>query len=98
MSSNVDFIARCIAGSAQEIARKAIADLGGMQIMKISKSDYDSIEHDPNTLYFVVDGDKIIQYIGDNKLSSGIVTSGFNYILLYSRNKGITGNFTESEV
>lgn len=96
MNENVDFIARCIAGSAQEIARKAVSDLGGMQILKIFKSDYDSIEHDPNTIYFVVDGDKITQYIGDSKLSSGLVISGLNYILL-NGDKGLMGDFVRKD-
>lgn len=79
MSSNVDFIARCIAGSAEDLAKTAVNGLGGMQLMKISKEDYDSIEHDQNTLYFVVDGDKVTQYLGDNKLSMGFVTIGETY-------------------
>lgn len=91
MNENVDFIARCIAGSAQETARKAISDLGGMQILKISKEDYDSIEHDPNTIYYVFDGDKVIQYLGDSKLSTGVVTNGYAYILINGL-KGIVNN------
>lgn len=96
MNENVDFIARCISGSALETSRKAVSDLGGMQILKISKSDFDNIEHDPNTIYFVVDGDKITQYIGDSKLSSGLVISGLNYILL-NGDKGVTGDFIRKD-
>lgn len=73
MNENVDFIARCIAGSAQETARKAISDLGGMQILKLTKEEFDSIEHDSDTIYFVTIGDKIEQYVGDTKLLSGSI-------------------------
>lgn len=77
MSDNVDFIARCIAGSSLDLAKDAITNLGGLSLIKISKEDYDTIDHDPDTIYFVVDGDKITQYIGDNKLSSGAYSGNF---------------------
>lgn len=78
MNENVDFIARCIAGTAQETARKAISDLGGMQILKLTKEEYESIEHNSDTIYYVVDGDKITQYVGDSKLTSGAIAETTN--------------------
>ena len=76
-SNNLDFVARCLAASA----KKAIsAQLGDISIKKITKEEYDSIEHDTNTIYYVVDGDKIIQYIGDVKLGTGSQSGGIVYI------------------
>ena len=70
-SNNLDFVARCLAASA----KKAISDqLGDTSIKIISKEEYDSIEHDANTIYYVRDGDKIIQYVGDGRIGSS--TSG----------------------
>ena len=70
-SNNVDFVARCLAASV----KKAISDqLGDTSIKIISKEEYDSIEHDANTIYYVRDGDKIIQYIGDVKLVTGSIS------------------------
>lgn len=74
MTETVDFIARCIAGSAQETARKAISDLGGMQILKLTKDEYESIEHNSDTIYYVTDGEKVTQYIGNSKMTSGTVS------------------------
>lgn len=76
-SNNLDFVARCLAA----LAKKAISDqLGDTSIKIISKEAYDSIEHDANTIYYVQDEDKIIQYIGDVKLFSGSQSGGVIYI------------------
>lgn len=76
-SNNLDFVARCLAASA----KKAISDqLGDTSIKIISKEEYDSIEHDTNTIYYVQDGNKIIQYIGDVKLFAGSQSGGVVYI------------------
>lgn len=69
-SNNVDFVARCLAASA----KKAISSqLGGVTIKIITKEEYDSTEHDSNTIYYVQDGDKVVQYVGDTKLTSGSI-------------------------
>lgn len=94
MTENVDFIARCIAGSAEELAKTAVNNMGGMQLMKITKEEYESIEHDPNTLYFVIDGDKVIQYLGDSKLTSGFITIGDTYTVAKMRGGYKFGNLS----
>lgn len=66
MLGTVDFEARCMAA-------QALGQLGGASINIISKEEYDSIEHDSNTIYYVQDGDKIVQYLGDAKLTSGAI-------------------------
>lgn len=77
-SNNVDFVARCLAASA----KKAISSqLGDTSIKIISKEEYDSIEHDANTIYYVQDGDKIIQYIGDVKLTVGTASGNLTFVL-----------------
>lgn len=76
-SNNLDFVARCLAASA----KKAISDqLGDTRIKIINKEEYDSIEHDANTVYYVRDGDKIIQYIGDIKIGTGSQSGNIVYI------------------
>ena len=76
-SNNVDFVARCLAASV----KKAISDqLGDTSIKIISKEEYDSIVHDENTIYYVRDGDKIVQYVGDTKIGTGSQSGGIVYI------------------
>lgn len=67
----IDFVARCIAASAKEDITK---QLGDVVIKVITKEEYDSIEHDGNTVYYVVDKDKVVQYFGDTKLGSGSIS------------------------
>ncbi len=77
-SNNVDFVARCLAASA----KKAVSSqLGDTTIKIISKEEYDNIEHDANTIYYVRDGDKIIQYIGDVKLTTGTASGNLTFML-----------------
>lgn len=77
-SNNLDFVARCLAASA----KKAISDqLGDTSIKIISKEEYDSIVHDENTIYYVRDGDKIIQYIGNVKLTTGTASGNLTFAL-----------------
>lgn len=66
MLGTVDFEARCMAA-------QTLKQLGGASIKIISKAEYDSIEHDSNTIYYVQDGDKVVQYFGDTKLTSGSI-------------------------
>lgn len=70
----VDFIARCLISSIKN-------QIGNVTIKIISKEEYDSIEHDTNTIYYVIDGDKIIQYIGDTKLVTGTVSGNLTFVL-----------------
>ena len=62
----IDFVARCIAASAKENITK---QLGNVVIKVITKEEYDSIEHDGNTVYYVVDGDKVVQYLGSDNIT-----------------------------
>lgn len=66
MLGTVDFEARCMAA-------QTLGQLGGVSIKIVSKAEYDSIEHDSNTIYYVQDGDKVVQYLGDAKLTSGAI-------------------------
>lgn len=66
----IDFVARCIAASAKEAVS---SQLGNTTIKIITKDEYDSITPDSDTIYYVVDGDKIVQYVGDTKLTSGSI-------------------------
>lgn len=67
----VDFEARCLISSIKN-------QLGDIAIKKITKEEYDSTEHDSNTIYYVQDGDKIVQYFGDTKLTSGSIAGSGN--------------------
>lgn len=76
-SNNLDFTARCLAASAN----KSIADkLGNISIKKITKEEYDSITPDENTIYYVADGDKVIQYFGSAKIGTGSLSGSMVYI------------------
>lgn len=70
----VDFEARCLISSLKN-------QIGDISIKKITKEEYDSIEHDSNTIYYVVDGDKIVQYIGDSKLATGTASGNLTFML-----------------
>lgn len=66
MLGTVDFEARCMAA-------QTLGQLGDASIKIVSKAEYDSTEHESNTIYYVQDGDKIVQYVGDTKLTSGSI-------------------------
>lgn len=83
----VDFVARCLISSIKN-------QVGDVSIKIITKEEYDSIEHDSNTIYYVQDGDKIIQYIGDVKLTTGTTSGNLTFVL--SSNYGyIIGDLRE---
>lgn len=68
---------------------------GGLSFVKLTKEEYDAIVvKDPNTIYYVVDGDKIIQYMGDTKMTSGTTAGGAIPYLLNSALTGFVGNAT----
>lgn len=66
MLGTVDFEARCMAA-------QTLRQLGGASIEIISKAEYDSIEHDSKTIYYVQEDGKVVQYLGDVKLTSGAI-------------------------
>lgn len=46
--------------------------LNGLSFIKLTKVQYDNLpSYDQNTIYYVVDGNKITQYMGNAQLSSG---------------------------
>lgn len=63
----VDFVARCLISSIKN-------QVGDISIKKISKEEYDSITPDENTIYYVIDGDKVIQYFGGTKIGTGSIS------------------------
>lgn len=74
------------------------AMLGGLSFEKISKTDFDEITtKDPNKVYYVYDeNNKITQYMGDTKLSSG--TSAGNAVrMLQNPLIATLGNAIENE-
>ena len=89
----VDFVARCIAASAKEDITK---QLGDVVIKVVTKEEYDSTEHDGNTVYYVVDGDKVVQYFGDAKLAAGTASGNLTFVL-NSNNNYIVGDLQEGE-
>lgn len=74
------------------------AMLGGLSFEKISKADFDEIStKDPNTIYYVYDtSNKITQYVGDTKLSSGTF-AGNGVLMLSDVLHGELVNATEAE-
>ena len=44
---------------------------GGIKSVKCTAEEYSALTPDPNTVYYVVDGDKVTQYLGSAKLSTG---------------------------
>ena len=63
----VDFIARCLISDIKN-------QIGDISIKKITKDEYDSIIPDENTIYYVVDGNKVIQYFGGAKIGTGSIS------------------------
>lgn len=76
--NTIDFEARCIASSVKNALS---LQLGDITIKIISKEEYDSTTHDSNTIYYVQDGDKISQYIGDVKLVTGTASGNLTFVL-----------------
>lgn len=67
MQTAVDFIARCIAARAAQ-------QVGKVSMVQLTKEQYDALDpKDPNTLYFVYVDNNITQYMGDTKLTAGVV-------------------------
>ena len=64
MQTAVDFVARCLSGSA-------LAALGGMKFKQLTYEEYEAIEvKDPSTFYIVTKGNKIIVYVGGSNITS----------------------------
>ena len=98
MQAAVDFVARCIAGQglgvatqAQTTATQASNDLGGVKFVQLTDEEYQALEtKDPHTFYLVSKGNKIILYLGNFTISSGV--SGGNTIIHTISSIGIVGD------
>lgn len=55
------------------IPKGYVDDIINVKIKKMIKAEYDLITPDPNTVYYVVGGNKVTQYLGDVKLTAGNV-------------------------
>lgn len=53
-----------------------LSRFGGLRFKTLTKSEYESLEPDPATVYYVTDGNKVTQYFGAVKLTSGTNTAG----------------------
>jgi hypothetical protein len=72
----IDFVARCLSGSA-------LAALGGIKFKQLTDEEYKELENkDPSTFYIVTKGNKQILYIGTTTISSG-VAGGNTIVKLY---------------
>ena len=50
--------------------------LGGLSLRQMTQAEYDAAEHPADTVFYVMDGDSVRQYIGDTELSSGSISAG----------------------
>ena len=92
MQTAIDFVARCLSGSA-------LAALGGIKFVKVTSEEYENIEpKDENTIYIVTDTNKIILYLGEYKLNSGVMISGLAKLKSKNVNRNIYGNATYRDI
>ena len=74
MQAAVDFVARCLCGSNARQIAELEQQTGGVSIVQISQEDFDQLDpKDPNTIYYVYTDGGITQYMGDTKLTSGVL-------------------------
>ena len=74
MQAAVDFIARCLSASNARQIAEIEQQTGGVSIVQISQEDFDQLDpKDPNTLYFVYNNGVVTQYMGDAKLTTGVL-------------------------
>lgn len=77
MQAAVDFVARCLCGSNARQIAELEQQTGGVSIVQISQEDFDQLDpKDPNTIYYVYTDGGITQYMGDTKLTSGVLVDG----------------------
>lgn len=69
--------------------------VNGLSFIKLTKAAFDALTvKDVNTIYYVVDNDKITQYVGNTKLTSGTAAGDAIPYLLNSALTGFVGNAT----
>lgn len=84
MQTAVDFVARCLSGSA-------LASLGGVQFKTLTQEEYRELEtKDPTTFYLVESGNKTILYLGNSTIGSGV--TGGNTIIRTISTIGFVGD------
>lgn len=84
MQTAIDFVARCLSGSA-------LTALGGVKFDVLTDEEYKKLEpKNPTTFYLVTKNDKIILYLGNSTLASGV--SGGNTIRVLNGNIGFVAD------
>lgn len=58
-------------GNMEKLDKTIGTMAGGIKSVKCTAEEYSALTPDPNTVYYVVDGNKITQYLGSVKLTSG---------------------------
>jgi len=87
MQAAVDFVARCLSSSA-------VGALGGVKFKKLTEEEYEALEtKDTSTFYLVEKGNKIILYLGDSTIGSGV--TGGNTIVKTMANVGFQADISE---
>lgn len=87
MQTAVDFVARCLSSSA-------VGALGGVKFKKLTQEEFEALEtKDSSTFYLVESGNKIILYLGNSTIGSGV--AGGNTIVQTISSMAITGNLEE---
>lgn len=70
------------------------ARLSDSRVIELTQEEYDELDPpNPNTLYLVVKGNTVIQYLGNVKIGSGV--AGGNTIIKTNGGIAIAGNMTE---
>lgn len=64
---------------------------GGIKSLKCTAEQYSALTPDPNTVYYVVDGSKVTQYLGDVKLTSGTVSAGSATVMADGTAQAVSG-------
>lgn len=67
------------------------ANLGGLKIKKCTAEEYSALTPDPNTVYYVTDGSKVTQYLGDVRLTSGTVSAGSATVMADGTAQAVSG-------
>ena len=73
------------------IPKGYVDDIINVKIKKMIKAEYDLITPDPNTVYYVVDGSKVTQYLGEVKLTSGTVSAGSTTVMADGTAQAVSG-------
>ena len=65
--------------------------LGAASIKICTAEEYSALTPDPNTVYYVADGSKVTQYLGDVKLTSGTVSAGSATVMADGTAQAVSG-------